>query len=114
MDHKCGDDPTAMWTKQNQEWLLNYVEMEAAKSQGMSQGCYAVLKEFAEYFCGLPEETQEKATKDGIAIPGGGKAFWVFTPQHASAIKPHCPRFKTLKDDLDRAKPRECTSSQSQ
>ena len=106
MDQKCGEDPTAFWTKKNRDTLLDYLEMRSAQSEGLSQGCYAVLKEYADYFCNLPEATQEKAVKEGIAIKGGGKAFWVFTPQHASAIKPNCERFKLLKDDLDRAKPR--------
>jgi hypothetical protein len=106
MDKKCGEDPMKIWSKKNQEWMLDYLAGKAAESVGMSKGCYAVLKEFADYFCSLPEATQEKAVREGIAIPGGGKAFWVFTPQHASALKPRCARLNAQMEELERGRPR--------
>jgi hypothetical protein len=107
MAKKCGKDPILAWTPGDQSRMLEQIEQNAAKTAGMDDQCYANLKEFAAFFCSLPEATQQKATQEGLKIPGTGKdIYWVFTPEHARALKPRCSKLMNAIQSVDRAVPK--------
>lgn len=93
MAKKCGKDPILSWTPGDRDKLVEEITSNAAKTAGMDDQCYSNLKEFAGFFCSQSEAIQQKATQDGLKIPGSGKdIFWVFTPEHARALKPRCAK----------------------
>jgi hypothetical protein len=107
MAKKCGKDPILSWDSSDQRKLIEEITQHAAKAAGMDDQCYANLKEFAAFFCSQPEPIQQMGTKDGLKIAGGGQGiYWVFTPEHARALKPRCTKLMTAMAAVDRAVPK--------
>ena len=74
-----------------QRYDANAAQKAGAKAAGMSDDCYAKLKEVALFFCkGLTREQQKAATDQGIKVPGSGKVSWVFIADEAIALLPRC------------------------
>ena len=84
---KCGE-PASKYGQFN----ATEAQKAGAKAAGMSDNCYAKLKEVTLFFCkGLPRDQQKVATDQGIRSPGSGKdIFWVFTADEAIAMLPRC------------------------
>ena len=107
MAKKCGQDPIRSWTNGDRSRMIEQIVQNAAKTAGMDDQCYANLKEFAGFFCSLPEATQQKATQEGLKIPGTGKdIYWVFTPEHARALKPRCGKLIPAIKNVESAVPK--------
>ena len=104
---KCGKDPIRSWTNGDRNSMIEQIAQNAAKTAGMDDQCYSNLKEFAGFFCSLPEATQQKATQEGLKVPGSGKdIYWVFTPEHARALKPRCSKLMNSIQSVDRSVPK--------
>lgn len=107
MAKKCGKDPILSWDSSDQRKMIEEIAGNAAKAAGMDDQCYSNLKEFAAFFCSQPEAVQQKAMQEGLKIPGAGRdIFWVFTPDHARALKPRCTKLMTAIANVDRAVPK--------
>lgn len=107
MAKKCGKDPILSWTPGDRGKLVDEVTSNAAKTAGMDDRCYSNLKEFAGFFCSQPEAVQQKATQEGLKIPGSGKdIFWVFTPEHARALKARCAKLIPAIKSVESAVPK--------
>ena len=107
MAKRCGNDPILKWTPGDRGTKIDEITKNAANTAGMDEQCYANLKEFAGFFCSQPEGVQQKATQDGLKIPGNGKdIFWVFTPEHARALKPRCTKLMPAMKSVDSAVPK--------
>jgi hypothetical protein len=104
---KCGTDPILQWTPGDRSRMIEQIAQNAAKTAGMDDQCYSNLKEFAAFFCSLPDAQQQKAMQDGLKIPGTGKdIFWVFTPEHARALKPRCSKLVDAINNVEKAVPK--------
>ena len=104
---KCGKDPILSWDSSDQRKMIEEIAQNAAKAAGMDDQCYSNLKEFAGFFCSQPEAVQQKAIQEGLKIPGDGKdIFWVFTPEHARALKPRCGKLMSAIKNVERAVPK--------
>jgi hypothetical protein len=107
MAKKCGKDPIRSWANSDRDRMIEQISQNAAKTAGMDDQCYANLKEFAAFYCSLPEATQQKATQEGLKVPGTGKdIYWVITPEHARALKPRCAKLMNAIQSVDRAVPK--------
>jgi hypothetical protein len=104
---KCGKDPMLSWDSSDRRKIIDEITQNAAKAAGMDDQCYSNLKEFAAFFCSQPEPIQQKGTQEGLKIAGQGQGiFWVFTPEHARALKPRCTKLMTAMANVDRAVPK--------
>jgi hypothetical protein len=107
MAKKCGKDPIRSWTPGDRDRMIDQIVQNAAKNAGMDDQCYANLKEFATFFCKLPEATQQKATQEGLKVPGDGTdIYWVITPEHARALKPRCAKLTAAIKTVEGAVPK--------
>lgn len=107
MAKKCGKDPIRSWDSSDHARMIEEITRNAAKAAGMDDQCYANLKEFAAFFCSQPEAIRDMGTRDGLKIQGTGTdIFWVFTPEHARALKPRCLKLTTAMQTVDRAVPK--------
>ena len=87
---KCGEPASKYVYDKNKEYEA--ARKAGAATAGVSENCYDKLKEFALAFCkGLTPAQQKTAMEQGIKVPGQGSGiFWVFTPDEAKALFPHC------------------------
>ena len=90
VDKKCGPDPS----KYDWKEATRRARAAWAKASGMSESCYDWLADATIAFCKLPKDEQKTAAEKGIPVPNSRN--WVFTPDEAKAIQPHCEQIMVL------------------